>query len=83
MLLESNFYRDGLHGTDVTDILDYMSGEFDHVSCTKPNINKSLKLAYVAFSRPRYFVGVALNKANVSEEQIGKLESSGWEIVEV
>ncbi|KAF6628197.1 UvrD-helicase domain-containing protein [Paenibacillus sp. EKM208P] len=83
LLLESNFYRDGLHGTDVTDVLDYMAGEFDQVLCTDPNINKSLKLAYVAFSRPRYFVGVAFNKTNVSVEQIGKLERSGWEIVEV
>ncbi|MCK6078388.1 UvrD-helicase domain-containing protein [Paenibacillus silvae] len=83
LLLESSFHRSSLPGTDMTDILEYMSGEFNHELSTNSSINKALKLAYVAFSRARYFVGVALDRSNVTNEQIEKLKDSGWEIVNV
>ncbi|MGE7828764.1 hypothetical protein [Paenibacillus sp. NPDC093718] len=43
----------------------------------------TLKLAYVALSRPRYFAGVAMHKENVSDQTILVAARHGWRIVKV
>ncbi|MFB4328090.1 MULTISPECIES: hypothetical protein [Paenibacillus] len=46
-------------------------------------VKDTLKLAYVALSRPRYFAGVAMHKENVSDETILVAARHYWRIVKV
>jgi hypothetical protein len=46
-------------------------------------VKDTLKLAYVALSRPRYYAGVAMHKENVSDETILVAARHGWRIVKV
>lgn len=42
---------------------------------------KYLKQIFVAMSRPKYLVCLAMNEAHLSEEEINKLEDLGWSFV--
>lgn len=65
-----------LHKHDLKDLLHFLLGErpedIDELQ------EKYLKQIFVAMSRPKYLVCIAMNEAHLSEEEINKLEDLGW-----
>ena len=61
---------------DLKDLLHFLLGErpedMDELQ------EKYLKQIFVAMSRPKYLVCLAMNEAHISEEEINKLEDLGW-----
>ena len=64
---------------DLKDLLHFLLGErpedIDELQ------KKYLKQIFVAMSRPKYLVCLAMNEAHLSEEEINKLEDLGWSFV--
>ncbi|ANY74621.1 hypothetical protein BBD41_19765 [Paenibacillus ihbetae] len=79
LLLES--VRDGV--SDMQKIISFLTGTYQPELVEESLVKDSLKLAYVALSRPRYFVGVAMHEENLSIQNIQDIERFGWRIVEV
>lgn len=64
---------------DLKDLSQFLLGErpedIDELQ------KKYLKQIFVAMSRPKYLVCLAMNEAHLSEEEINKLEDLGWSFV--
>ncbi|MFC6330994.1 UvrD-helicase domain-containing protein [Paenibacillus septentrionalis] len=80
LLLES--IRDDI--SDIQQIINFLTGRYiPELIDIEPLIRDTLKLAYVALSRPRYFAGVAIHENNILKEDIANAEKFGWEIVRI
>ncbi len=64
-------------------LLDFMKGRHDQKKANRNDMSKSLKMAYVAMSRPTHLLCVAFKKDRVNIEHYSELENNGWEIVEI
>jgi DNA helicase II / ATP-dependent DNA helicase PcrA len=84
LVLESTMGYDGL-GSDITDIFSFLIGEYNPDLTQVLKIRDTLKLAYVALSRPTHFVGAAINKDNLIDykEMIRKSKDYGWIVIEI
>ncbi|WP_162551251.1 UvrD-helicase domain-containing protein [Paenibacillus tepidiphilus] len=79
LLLESN--RAG--SSDMYSIFRFLTGTHQPELLEDSFVKDTLKLAYVALSRPRYFAGVAMLEENISDEDIHNAIRHGWRIVKV
>lgn len=79
LLLES--VRDGI--SDMQKIISFLTGTYQHDLIEESLVKDTLKLAYVALSRPRYFAGVAMHEENLSVQHINDALRFGWRIVKV
>lgn len=67
---------------DVGQLIEYVLGE----KATKPTgvrKPKFMKQLYVAFSRPKYLLCLAMDKSRFPNEHINKYEYAGWKIVDL
>jgi len=70
------------HDFDVSQLINYILGE----NTNRPNgvrKPKFMKQLYVAFSRPKYLLCVAMDKSRFPEEHINKTDYAGWKIVDL
>ncbi|MGG4132427.1 UvrD-helicase domain-containing protein [Paenibacillus illinoisensis] len=81
LLLESPIRRS--EGSDLTDILPFLFGIHDSDLAKNMTIKDTLKLAYVALSRPTDFMGVAIKEAHITEAHMSMATQHGWKIVRV
>ncbi|WP_138751395.1 UvrD-helicase domain-containing protein [Paenibacillus sinopodophylli] len=81
LLLESNINRDEY--SDLFDIMPFLIGKYDEKLAQDIKIKDSLKLAYVALSRPTYFAGIAIKEEHISQEEIIAAKSHGWKVLKV
>ncbi|MNP51040.1 hypothetical protein D3C76_1453370 [compost metagenome] len=79
LLLES--VRDG--ESDMYKIFNFLTGNHQSELIEESLVKDTLKLAYVALSRPRYFAGVAIHEENISDQDIQDAIQHGWRIVKV
>lgn len=79
LLLET--VRDG--GSDLQKIFGFLTGAYQTELLEESFVKDTLKLAYVALSRPRYFAGVAIHEDYFSEKNIQDAVMHGWKIVKV
>ncbi|KUP25931.1 hypothetical protein [Paenibacillus sp. DMB5] len=79
LLLEST--RDG--ESDMSKIFSFLAGTHQPELIEESLVKDTLKLAYVALSRPRYFAGVAMHEGNISDQNIQDAIRHGWRIVKV
>lgn len=79
LLLES--VRDGV--SDMQKIFSFLTGTFQPELIEESLVKDTLKLAYVALSRPRYFAGVAMHDENLTVQGIQNAMKFGWKIVKV
>ncbi|OME10700.1 UvrD-helicase domain-containing protein [Paenibacillus odorifer] len=81
LLLESEINREEF--SDLTDILPYLFGGHDIHLAKEQGIKDTLKLAYVALSRPTHFVGIAMKEENLTQEDVETANRYGWKIIKV
>lgn len=81
LLLESTVNREEL--SDLTDIMPFLLGNYDKSLIQQTEIKDTLKLAYVALSRPTDFVGIALKEEHMTPEDIIAATEYGWKVVRV
>lgn len=79
LLLEST--RAG--SSDMYSIFSFLTGTHQPELLEESFVKDTLKLAYVALSRPRYFAGVAMHEENISDEDIQNAIRHGWRVVKV
>ncbi|WP_301882208.1 UvrD-helicase domain-containing protein [Paenibacillus sp. 11B] len=79
LLLES--IRDGV--SDMEKIISFLTGTHQSELIENSLVKDTLKLAYVALSRPRYFAGVAMHEENISHQNVQEALRHGWKIVYV
>ncbi|MGM1044511.1 MAG: UvrD-helicase domain-containing protein [Bacillota bacterium] len=79
LLLES--VRDGV--SDMHKIISFLTGTHQSELIKESIVKDTLKLAYVALSRPRYFAGVAMHEENLSDKTIQDAVRHGWRIIKV
>ncbi|NEW06875.1 UvrD-helicase domain-containing protein [Paenibacillus sp. SYP-B3998] len=81
LLLESTVNREEY--SDLYDIMPFLIGQYDERLSQNTNIKDTLKLAYVALSRPTHFAGIAIKEDNMSQEDVIAAKSHGWKVVKV
>lgn len=74
LLLETKFHTD-----DVTALIGYILSE-NFAQPTEVRKTKFMKQMYVAFTRPKYLLCIAMNKSGFPDEHILKQTLSGWRI---
>lgn len=67
------------HDYDVSSILPYLCGQASKKKPGKRELNY-LKRVFVAMTRPRELVCLALHRKNVTEAQLAALVAAGWEV---
>ncbi|MCX4045661.1 UvrD-helicase domain-containing protein [Aeromonas veronii] len=70
------------HQFDIEQLIDYILGETTR-SPTGARKIKFMKQLYVAFSRPKHLLCIAMDKGRFPAEHAGKLEYAGWRIVDL
>ncbi len=80
LLLESTIRTDF---SDLVDIMPFLLGSYDEELAKVVKIKDTLKLAYVALSRPTHFAGIAINEEHISQEDILVAERHGWKVLKV
>jgi hypothetical protein len=70
------------HEFDVGGLMEYILGDND-VKPTGVRKQKFMKQLYVAFSRPRYLLCVAVDISRFPEKHINRNEYAGWNIVDL
>lgn len=81
LLLESSqFYESG---SDLSNIFEFLIGDYDIDALMDSRTKDALKLAYVGLSRPTHLAVVAINKKNIDllEQKITDIKQRGWEVV--
>ncbi len=82
LLLESTGPR-GMSHSDLKPIFSFLTGDYKIEMIEDSNIKDTLKLAYVALSRPRYFVGIAMHKDNLTDQEIAAARIHGWKVIKL
>ncbi len=80
LLLESTIRADY---SDLVDIMPFLLGSHDEDLTKVIKIKDTLKLAYVALSRPTHFAGIAINEEHISQEDILIAQRHGWKVLKV
>ena len=75
LIMETKYYS-----FDVSELLNHLSGS-DNSRITKKKKRRFARQLYVAASRPRYLLCIALHSAHISRSQKVALTSMGWKIV--
>ncbi|MBB6732668.1 UvrD-helicase domain-containing protein [Cohnella zeiphila] len=78
LLLESTVRTDY---SDLVGIMPFLLGSHDEELTRVVKIKDTLKLAYVALSRPTHFAGIAINEKHISLEDILVAERHGWKVL--
>lgn len=63
--------------------MPFLIGKYDEGLTQNMNIKDTLKLAYVALSRPTYFAGIAIKEGSMSQEDVIAANSHGWKVLKV
>ncbi|MCP9269965.1 UvrD-helicase domain-containing protein [Xenorhabdus sp. XENO-1] len=77
LVLETKYYSN-----DLSSLIDYILAE----NTTQPTGARKIQLmkqAYVAFSRPKHLLCLAMNKSGFPEKHAGKQEYAGWKICDL
>jgi hypothetical protein len=76
-LYMETFYYDH----DIKRILPYFKiGAGNAIQATQQRVKETLKMAYVAMSRPSHFLCVAMSHARVNQQDLDQLTAVGWTI---
>ncbi|UAK19678.1 hypothetical protein [Kluyvera sp. CRP] len=77
LLLETKY-----HTNDITTLIDYILLE-NLTQPTEARKKKFMKQIYVALTRPKYLLCIAMNKSGFPAEHISKHELAGWNICDL
>lgn len=77
LLLETKY-----HTNDITTLIDYILLE-NLTQPTEARKKKFMKQVYVALTRPKYLLCIAMNKSGFPAEHISKHELAGWNICDL
>lgn len=66
---------------DLRDIKEYIKGR--HTTVTSDQLRETLRIAYVAMSRPRHLLCLAMHVDSLTEEDVAELIEAGWDIVDL
>ncbi|MFJ5493347.1 UvrD-helicase domain-containing protein [Pectobacterium carotovorum subsp. carotovorum] len=77
LLLETKYHTD-----DITTLIDYILSE-NIAQPTETRKKKFMKQIYVALTRPKYLLCIAMNKSGFPIEHISKQEFAGWNICDL
>lgn len=70
------------HENDIGLLIDYILAE-NNIKPTAVRKIKFMKQLYVAFSRPKYLLCLAMDKSEFPEEHLGKQNYAGWRICDL
>lgn len=66
---------------DLEQLLPYIKGESDaNAMSINDDVKEHMKRIFVAGTRPREILGIAMHKDHVTPQDLDKLQSIGWEI---